>query len=211
MARQTTSSTLNQDVRKRRCVILKLASVNEENGKLRYDWDEIRRAWDLWPNASLTEFCVHYDLIYRVVMNRGTFHASEKRQLLENGNIRYRTLVVGQAAIPSFEDESQDVENLRSVIRDLRQTAALGAKFAKAKMAKLTPDGQITPNTSVPIRDVRQVIEIAAKCTETIQGLINLRDLLDKDAKGGEQLILKPVRMTSAPRPPLKLAGGKAG
>jgi hypothetical protein len=197
-------STDLPDYSDRMCVKLGLAAVNPENGKLRYDWPSIQRAWLLWPNTNLNDFCSHFDLVYRVVSNRKCCRVEEKRQILEKRNIRYRHLVLEEIAVASFGDVESDAKALITVIKDIRETAALGAKWARSKLGKLGLDGRLTPNTAVCARDVKTIMDVNARAAETLTSVFALEEIAKKDDPNRRVREVRPVPVNAAA---LKIAG----
>lgn len=176
---------------RRFCVVEGFGEV--VNGKIRYDWPVIVKAWHTWPNADLPAFAERMQIPAKLLYNKPWFGVREKRVLLSTGVRKFRQTVLDGAVIARIGvDQDSATRSLARILSDLQETVSLATSHVRSRLGKQTTAGLVV-NPTVHTKEVRACMEVAWKASETIKNVLELNKSAGNGTGAKPRPQFKPV------------------
>jgi len=158
-------------------------------GKIKYIESKVIDLWFADPSQTIIDFARRYELSYdRVykILNKFVDRKKAVHGALSGG---YMLSVTRALVQKSAERAEEDAAMVSSAISELAVFARSAGIFARARMAKMSPDGREIVNVDVKASDVLHYSAIARDVSATIKNLIEVRRPGGASADDAEAII----------------------
>lgn len=187
------SDTLNGDnlppPAQRRVVLMGLATP-AKGLQLSYNWEKIYDLWIVRPESSLLHFAQWLEIPYSSFKKRPEFSVEEKAAIIAAAATTWRDTMVQNLAVRSFGDPEAASVSMSQAIRDMQETTAIAAAYARGRMVKIDAQGRPVANAMLPPGEVDRLMGIISKCSNTIRNLVEVGRAV---MSAREDLAVEPV------------------
>ena len=162
-------------VRERMCVTsgTRMAEARGTNAIV-YRWHVIAKFWRAWPSTSLRDFCRVWQISYRAAVQQPIMRVRDKPADAALISQSYREAMLSVLTVKAMVNGEELGRRMREVLDKTQLGSELGVSYALSKMAKVQPDGSMTPNLTLTTAEVHKCMEIFRSASESIQGCATL-------------------------------------
>lgn len=184
-------------VRERMCVTsgTRMAEARGTNAIV-YRWHVIAKFWRAWPSTSLRDFCRVWQISYRAAVQQPIMRVRDKPADAALISQSYREAMLSVLTVKAMVNGEELGRRMREVLDKTQLGSELGVSYALSKMAKVQPDGSMTPNLTLTTAEVHKCMEIFRSASESIRNVLEL-DKMTEEEQEARAARIEPVPMLS--------------
>jgi len=193
--------------RDRECVRIGIASIIRNDGKrVKYNWAAVRELWLVDPALTLAEFAIKYQIPTVALSKCGHLSAAHKKQMLGIVKNGFFVQMMRKQIVRNVVQSEVASERLVQVLENISVFSESAAIFARARMAKIDPQGNEIVNIDAKSHDVKHYSSIVKDISDTLKNITGIRADLGLDRSSDRNPI--DEIMIEAPRPKSRRIAG---